>query len=128
VLDPAYDAGDVLATVVAGDAGRLAVFWLHGAGSGHRAIWRPAGVAIHGTTTMPLALPRTAAYRGTAADVDGVCDSTPGGDTDWLLCPRAADDFGATRTPDGRAVFIWAAGMPGIANGTFVTETARILG
>jgi len=133
VLDPPAGQGDVLATAAAGRRGRIAVFWLHGSAAAGQpasaALWRPAGVLLTGNRSVPLSLPAWAAYRGSAAAVDGLCGSGPGGntDTDWLLCPRAADDFGAAATADHRAAFSWVVGLPGHTDGTYVTVTAPVL-
>ncbi|MEA3199887.1 MAG: repeat-like domain [Thermoplasmata archaeon] len=127
-------SGRILAQIVAGGAGRIAIFSLAGDGNATGALWTPrideTRDALDATPTFdafPLAT--VPAWKGTASALMGACSGalpgTPlGNPAAGFTCNRASDVYGQTLTADCKPAFVWYADktLDKEKGGTYVAE------
>jgi hypothetical protein len=137
-------AGNVLAHIVAGAPGKIAVAYFHGSGSGEGAEWRFDGTGDRFSASWYLMLARSdnamkssimstelvspiRAYGGTASGLMGVCrDPAPlGGVYYGLYCPRGADIWGITLDRKCMVHIAWPAAFNSDTKGTYVSSQVR---
>jgi hypothetical protein len=127
-------SGRILAQVVAGGPGKIAIFSLEGDGNATGALWHPlideVRDAMNATPTLAsYPLSTVPAWKGTASALMGACSGplpqTPlGNPAAGFTCSRSSDVYGQTLTADCKPAFVWYAdkSLDKDKGGTYVAE------
>jgi hypothetical protein len=132
-------AGHMLTHIAAGDAGKVALFYLTGDGNGDKALWYPTvSTTYDGLDASPTfneqRVSDIPSWKGTATNLMGACNVFSGfdkrlavldGGTNGFICGRSSDVLGQAIDAGGNPMFTWdddASAAGGDTAGTYVTQ------